>query len=351
MTNIAVIFGGDSSEHPISIKTGNFIYNTLDRSKYKLKPIFITKKGTWLIPKEFNTVLPTPDKEKDPSENFEREFRELLNPNELPIPFDNMDCEVCVLGLHGGKGDNGTIQSLLKLLKLKFTGSDVLASSLAMDKAKSNFIFSSIGLNVAEFQLVTSEDFFNKSFQLDSSLHYPIFVKPNEGGSSVATGMARNDSELNLKLEQVFKEENTAIIQNLVKGTEVSCGVVEYPESGKFIPTPLFPTEIIPDSEFFDFTSKYTSGKSNEITPARLEDSVIQEIRNMAVKAHTALGCRGYSRTDFIIKENKPFILETNTLPGMTETSLIPQQVKHLKQNMKDILDILIQNAIKNIHV
>ncbi len=344
MKNIAVLFGGTSTEHSISIKTGNFIYNTLDRSKYNCKPIFLTKSGKWLISKSFNIDLPKIENGNGYEIKWEQDFRNSVEFTELNIPTDNMDCEIVFLGLHGGAGENGTIQSLLELLGLKYTGSQVLASAIAMHKEKANILFRANGFVVSPFQVFSQIDLSLKT-TLSPDMKYPVFVKPNEGGSSVGTGIAKNQEELNKRLTDVFSIEKKAIVQNLIQGIEVSCGVIEFWENQKWTPVPLHPTEIIPNSEFFDFESKYTTGKSKEITPARLSEEVTQTVRELALKAHITLGCRAYSRTDFIIQNNIPYVLETNTLPGMTETSLIPQQVQHAGREMKDILDLIIQNT------
>jgi D-alanine-D-alanine ligase len=344
MKNIAVLFGGTSTEHSISIKTGNFIYNTLDRSKYNCKPIFLSKSGKWLISKSFNPSLPKIENINGYEAKWEEDFSKSVDFIELNIPTDRMDCEIVFLGLHGGEGENGTIQSLLELLGLKYTGSQVLASAIAMNKEKANLLFQASGFEVSPFQVFSRLDLSDKT-PLSTNMKFPVFVKPNEGGSSVGTGIAKNTEELSKRLTEVFSIEKKAIVQNLIQGIEVSCGVIEFWEKDRWTPIPLHPTEIIPNSEFFDFESKYTTGKSKEITPARLSEEITQKVRDLALKAHITLGCRAYSRTDFIIQDNIPYILETNTLPGMTETSLIPQQVKHAGKDMKDILDLILQNT------
>ena len=149
-------------------------------------------------------------------------------------------------------------------------------------------------------------------------------------------------------LNNLFEIDSRALLQKPIKGVEVSCGVIEKKIDNIFTPIPLYPTEIIPNGEFFDFESKYNLGGSKEITPARISENMMNMVRNLAVKAHSVLGCKGYSRTDFIIENEIPYILETNTLPGMTKTSLIPQQVLHSGETMSSIFDLLIENAFHN---
>jgi D-alanine-D-alanine ligase len=349
MKKIIVLFGGKSTEHSISLKTGKFIFDTLDRKKYEVKPILITESGIWLIPKNEVHELPSFKSEINYSNQFEKDFRD-LGVNEIFLP-TSLPGELVFLGLHGGDGENGNIQAYLSLLGIPFTGSGVLASALAMDKEKANLIFLSKGLNVAKFFTITKYFSFQAIEYLKKyDMGFPVFVKPNQGGSSVGAGMAHNPEELEFRLSQVFSLEEKAIVQTLVTGIEVSCGVIEFPiiQNGKtyYIPKALFPTEIVPKSEFFDFQAKYL-GKSEEITPARISKELTQTVQAMAILAHESLGCRGYSRTDFIIQDNIPMILETNTLPGMTGASLIPQQVRYEGMSMQDILDILVENALE----
>lgn len=349
MIQVCLLFGGKSSEHFISLKTGSFIFNTLDKSKYKIKPILITEKGTWLIPKNFPNSIPSLSV-NDNSVVYEKLFRS-LNVQEFVLP-NSLDCDVVFLGLHGGHGENGTIQAYLELLQIPYTGSKVLASALAMDKEKSNFIYKANGFYVANFTTFHKNEtspfeeskILNKLKQHEVS--FPCFVKPNNGGSSVGAGIAHNVTELKQRLDYVFQLENKAFIQNLLQGIEVSCGVIEFKTQTSFQPKPLYPTQILPKSAFFDFKAKYEAGESEEITPAPISEELTNKVRNMAVLAHNVLGCSAYSRTDFIIQNEIPYILETNTLPGMTETSLIPQQVRYENKDMKEILDLLLENAL-----
>lgn len=351
MISVFLLFGGKSTEHFISLKTGSFIFRTLDRTKYNVKPILITEEGKWLIPREFPSSLPELSVNVN-SVIYEKLFREQPI-NEFYLP-KSLDCDVVFLGLHGGEGENGTIQAFLELLRVPYTGSKVLASALAMDKEKSNFLYKAIGLNVANFTTFTKKEFsFLSEAEIQKRLtqkeiSFPCFVKPNNGGSSVGAGIANHLTELKQRLQTVFNLEEKAFVQNLLKGMEVSCGVIEFKSKAGFQARSLYPTQILPKSEFFDFEAKYKKGGSEEITPAPISEELTNQVRNMSLLAHNVLGCKAYSRTDFIIQDGVPFILETNTLPGMTETSLIPQQVRYEKMDMKDILDLLIENALES---
>jgi D-alanine-D-alanine ligase len=347
MTKVAILFGGTSSEYEISIKTGRFLIETLDKNKYELYPIYLTKNREWIF-KESPSSSFSWEKDLSPSQ-LESYFIENSFLKSKNFPF-HIPYGVCVLGLHGGEGEDGTLQGFLDTIQIPYTGSGILASALAMDKFRANQIFQMNGLNVSPYFEISKSDFYNPAFILENvCTSFPYFVKPTCGGSSVSTGIVKSLKETEIKLKELFLHDERALLQKPIQGIEVSCGVIDRKTNNKFTPTALYPTEIIPSGDFFDFVSKYTVGKSQEITPARISDSLTSTIQSMSVKAHTILGCRGYSRSDFLIQDMVPYILETNTLPGMTETSLIPQQVAYQGENMSDILDLLIENALSSI--
>jgi D-alanine-D-alanine ligase len=344
MLHVAILFGGTSSEQEISLKTGRFLLETLDQTLYFLYPIFYTQSGEWLFQEK--SIQSLSAEKHLTCKEFEAFLLQSSFSKSTQFP-THLPLDVCVVGLHGGSGENGTIQGFLETLNIPYTGSGILGSALAMDKYRANQIFEKNGIPVSSYFEIHKKEFLQPNFSLDSYVpSLPYFVKPTCGGSSVSTGIAKTPEELFHRLTDIFSKEDRALLQKPISGMEVSCGVIERLEGNQFYPRALVPTEIVPSGEFFDFTSKYIVGKSQEITPARISDEMTHKIQSLSVLAHTLLGCRGYSRTDFIIQETIPFILETNTLPGMTETSLIPQQVTYLKESMVDILDLLIQNAL-----
>lgn len=355
MLKVALLLGGNSSEHEISLKSSNFIYNTLDKSKYQVTPILIDKKGNWIIPNSHNFVFPDIKKisEKFSVKEIANEFQnEFISSNQIlsstGISLKDIDCDVMFLGLHGGQGENGILQAFLEMNSIPYTGSGVLASALAMDKERANYLFLSAGLKVANFINLKRKDFLvsGEGSLGNFHLNFPVFIKPTMGGSSVGVGKANNILEVASKLKDLFNQEESVLIQENVTGVEVSCGVIEKKTGHSFEATPLYPTEIVPSNDFFDYEAKYAIGKSKEITPARISKELTLIIQESSLLAHKILGCRGYSRTDFIIQDGSPYILETNTLPGMTETSLIPQQAAYSNYAMSEIFDWLIENAL-----
>lgn len=325
-TSLLLVFGGESSESEISIWSARFIHSLL-RSKYaKLSLGFLSKSGAW-----FGYFHDFP---KEP----EREGKQTSISNLL----EGVTC--VVNGFHGGQGENGTFQGFLDMLGVKYTGSGVLASALAMDKAKSNSLFEMVGLTVAPFVDISKTDKYPEN--LLGQLSFPIFLKPTTGGSSFLASPANNLTEALNFLKTAFLSENRMLAQERIQGIEVSIGVLEKRnEDGGIETFPLLPTEIRHKSDFFDTNAKYTKGESEEITPAPLPKELTKLLQNQSLLAHKTLGCQGYSRTDFIIKEGVPYVLETNTLPGMTETSLIPQQVKALGLDMSQVFEWLIDLA------
>ncbi|TGJ98599.1 D-alanine--D-alanine ligase [Leptospira langatensis] len=341
---IAVLFGGTSTEHEISLRTGTFISKTLASMGHSVKPILISREGRWVIPKEYRPIFP--EGANGNPELYLKQFEELHGVS--ASNFTSLDCDVVFLGLHGTSGEDGSIQGFLKVLGLPFTGSDVKASALAMDKIRANRLFHLAGMSVAPFWELRKKDFLENPTLVETlDLEYPLFLKPVEGGSSFHTFRINTAEDLERRLPEFFEREDHAILQKFLKGTEVSCGVWEKKEGNKRIARALPPTEIIPGGEFFDVESKYKPGLSQEITPARLPEPIIQKIQEQSILAHKTMGCEAYSRTDFILVDGVPFVLETNTLPGMTETSLIPQQAKAAGIPIEELYQSLIDQALE----
>lgn len=300
---VAVLMGGPSAEHEISLKSGRMVLANLDRKKYWARGVRITKKGKW-------PVIPT----------------------ELKKKFD-----VVFIAMHGEYGEDGKVQTILGKYRIPYTGSGARASQIGMDKIKSSRLFEEAGLSVPEFAVVggVRKLMFN----------FPVVVKPADRGSSVGVSVVRNIQELPAALRLAQQHSRKLMVQKFIKGRELTCGVLDI--NGQ--PQALPPTEIIPKGgKFFDYKAKYTAGGSNEITPARLTREQTVEIQGIAVKAHKAIGARGMSRTDFILDEDdKAYVLEINTIPGLTETSLLPQEAKAEGISFPALLDLIIRAALK----
>jgi D-alanine-D-alanine ligase len=312
---ILLIYGGPSSEHEVSLKSGKMVAAHLDRTKYLVDQVLITKKGLWKF---------TP--------------KQTLKLESALKYIGDRKYDVAFIVLHGFFGEDGKIQSVLESIRLPFTGSDMVSSAMAMDKSHSNKVFSRNGLLVPKFQVIDSAGY---KLKPTIKVKPPFVVKPVDGGSSVGTSIVHHKRHADSALKKSFKIADEAMVQEYIAGREFTCGVIE--KNGK--PFSLVPTEIIPKSSFFDFKAKYAIGGSSEITPPNLPPDKIKEIQSLALKAHLALGCRGMSRSDFILKGSKLYILETNTIPGMTATSLLPQGAKAAGISFPELLDLIIQSA------
>lgn len=358
--------GGRSTEHGVSLRSASFIYNTLDREKFQVKPILITQSGDWLVPSAWNGDWSIPPELA--SRAMEADFNDQVEALFLSRTgavrgkaWENPTaggCDVFVLGVHGGEGEDGRLQAYLEAIGMAYTGSGVLASALAMDKYRANLLFEASGIPTARCMDLHRDDFLrafhpqkpgNSWESLNRiGLSFPVFSKPTTGGSSVGTFRADNAEEWERKIYEVFNSEERMLVQENIQGREVSCGVIERPGLHGWERMVLPPTEIIPETDFFDYQAKYIPGKSREVTPAPMPPEWIERIQELSRQAHEILGCQGYSRTDFIVDaEGKPWILETNTLPGMTGTSLVPQQAAVVGIQMKQLFTWLVRLALE----
>ena len=300
--NLAVLMGGMSSEHEISLDTGKNVIKYLNKKKYKIRPIVISKKGKWSI--------------------------EVLK--EIDVVFNAM---------HGEYGEDGRIQGVLDCFGVAYTGSGVLASALGMDKVKSYELFKSSGLKVPDG--VT----FKKGDKIDYKFSEKVVVKPSCLGSSVGISIVEQKKDFKKAIDKAFERCDEIIIEEYIDGKELTCGIIDDFKGQKYYALPV--TEIIPpDGRFFDYDVKY-DGSTQEITPARISKKLTKKIQEQSIKAHQILGCKGYSRADFIVKGNKIYILEVNTLPGLTSESLLPKAAKEAGIEFSDLLDIIIDNALK----
>jgi len=261
--------------------------------------------------------------------------------------------DVVFIALHGKGGEDGTVQGMLEIMGLPYTGSGVLASALAMDKVMSKRVFKAAGLPVIDGIYVTrvalagctEEDFRQASLrEVETHLGFPVFVKPNAGGSTCGCALVDRPEGLFAAVQQALKFDETALIEKYVRGVEITIGVLDF--AGE--PLMALPViEIVPKGEYYDYESKYSDGGSEHIIPARLPDEILTKAQEIARTCHALLGCRGVSRTDIIVADGKLYVLEVNTIPGMTPTSLLPQAAEHAGVSFSQLLDRLVQSAIR----
>lgn len=311
---LLLVQGGVSGEHDVSIASGKMILSNLDKEKYNCRLATIKKNGIWLL--ENNVFSPVGALHK----------------------IQRLKIEVAFIALHGAFGEDGKIQALFEAIGLPYTGSGPEASMLAMNKAVSNLLFKHLALEVPSFIHVTD----GKS-EL-SGLRFPAVIKPNHGGSSIHISFVNSARHARVASRKILDSGDTAIVQTAIKGREFTCGILEDTHG---VPIALPPTEIIPiKGFFFDFKAKYTPGGGREITPPAISATLIKKIQTASLKAHTGLGCSGMSRSDFIFDGKKLYILEINTIPGMTQTSLLPQEANAAGVSFSEMLDRIILNAL-----
>ncbi len=306
---IAVIFGGTSQEREVSLKSGQNIYKNLDKKKYHTELVEVTLKNDWL----------------------KKNLSKLLS------------SDVALLALHGPGGEDGTIQGLLEGLGIKYTGSGVLASALAMDKAKTKRIVASEGILVAPHIVVSKTDFKNNPQKYLKNLKGKIVIKPNRIGSSIGVTITDRKDDIKKGLVDAFKHDQEVIVEPYVSGRELTV-----PVFGNKVPQALPVIEIVPKggSEFFDFRAKYNSKFSDEIVPAPIPKKLAENLQMIAMEVHQLLGCRGVTRSDFIVTpKGQIYFLEINTIPGMTENSLVPKSAFAAGISYTKLLDKIIQSA------
>jgi len=338
--NIFVLMGGRSSEHEISIISGREVVNNLDSSNYNIFPIVISRNGDrWILTSKASlNLIGDPinhrNENKDVGLVAKEEYKSLSN--------IQIDPDVVFIAMHGPFGEDGTIQGMLELAGFKYTGSGVLASALGMDKLMFRKIMEGENLPIPKYAVLKRGDFSESVRKFVGEP--PYLVKPNDQGSSVGVSIANNLVELKRSLNVAWKYSSIALVDEYVKGVEVTCGVL-----GNDKPFALPLVEIIPkESAFFDYESKYSESRSEEIIPARIGRNLTKIVQKIAVNVHSLLGCKGFSRVDFILKNgNDPYILEINTIPGLTPMSLLPKAAKAYGLSYPKLLDKIISYAIK----
>lgn len=342
--NVIVLMGGLSEEHDVSLATGRVVLRTLDKRKYNVSPVIVGKNGRWLLaPSAFE--LPGEGSGKKGAHLVALDTNQAIS----RLRAVSKRAAVVFIALHGRYGEDGTVQGFLDVAGIPYTGSGVLASALAMDKVKSAELFRFHGLTTPPAVHFTES--IRKAERgailgrIAKTIGFPCVVKPSDCGSSVGITVVSTPIELANAVRRAFLHSATVLVQKRIRGTEVTCAVLD---DGNRPPIALPPTEIVPlTSPFFDYHAKYAPGATEEITPARLPAALIGKIQKTALKAHTVLGCSGMSRTDMILLRGKCYVLETNTIPGMTEGSLLPKAAAAAGIPFQKLLDRIIAAALR----
>ncbi len=298
---IGVLYGGTSAEREVSLSSGKGIIEAL------------SKKGHEVVGIDFHP----------------QRIKEIID----------LDVDIVYIGLHGRFGEDGRIQALLEMLNIPYVGSGVLGSALAMDKAKAKTFFHKNGIRVAQEMVVYKHSFQKDEFKWNTT--FPAVVKPNQEGSTIGLTIAQNEQELMEGIEEAFRFDDTVLIEEFIDGIEVTVAVMGNKGEEKALPV----VEIVPKNKYYDYEAKYAPGMSEHIVPARVGDNTMNLLQANAVLAHQVLGCDIYSRVDFIVPRDgtEPVILEVNTLPGMTPTSLYPDAAREIGLSYEDMIEKLVQ--------
>ncbi|HHX15711.1 MAG TPA: D-alanine--D-alanine ligase [Fibrobacter sp.] len=336
---VLVFMGGFSTEHDVSVVSGTGVIRAMNPKKYNIHPVLIEKNGTWI----WSSRELTPYQKDNFSVNYFYSLEgKAGSKKKAPALSELPDCDIVFLALHGKWGEDGRVQALLEHWNIPYTGCGVLASALAMDKIKSKEIYRINGIPTPHYEVLHKSTFSGDQLvAVIDRLGFPLVIKDPIGGSSLGMGIASDIEAAGLICARLFKNAKTLLCEQFIKGKEASCG---YIEDEKALP----PTELrMTTRDYFDYEAKY-NGACQEITPAEFPEDWTASIQDLAKKAHYALGCDVYSRTDVLIdKDSKIWVIETNTLPGFTPTSLLPQQAACNGVSYAELVDLIIDKSLK----
>lgn len=321
--DVAVVMGGYSDEYKVSLKSGQLIYDSLDRDLYNVYKIVILK-NEWYFLDEKENKLPI----------NKGDFSVSLNSNET-LKFD-----VCFNIIHGSPGENGILQAYWDAIGQAYTGCDFYQSALTFNKKDTLAVLSKYGIPSAKSIYLRKGEKINVDAIVET-LGLPVFVKPNQSGSSLGISKVKETSALIAATEIAFKEDDEILIESFLNGMEVSVGVVDF--KGETVVLGI--TEIVPKNEFFDYEAKY-EGASEEITPARIDEETTKRLEEIAKRAYNSLGMSGFSRSEFILMDGIPYMLEMNTNPGFSPASILPQQAKIYGISIKDLCGNEVEKAL-----
>lgn len=320
--NIAVVTGGYSGEAVISLQSAEVVMKHLDASKYNCYKIILSQ-DKWVC------------------EHDSKDYPIDKNDFSVSLSGRKIKFDCAFMAIHGTPGEDGKLQGYFDMIGMPYTSCGVVQSSLTFNKAFTIAVLSRFGVNTANSMVVGRKEKITAE-EIMSKISLPCFVKPNEGGSSIGATKVKRKEDLISSVEKALMEGDEAIIEEFIDGKEITCGVISY--KGKI--KALAITEIVFKTEFFDFDAKYKDNATEEITPARIPLPIEAECKNLSEYIYKILGCRGMIRIDYIIKKDKLYLLEVNSIPGMTERSLLPQQAEHAGISKSELYGNAIEEAL-----
>ena len=336
---VAVLLGGKSGEHEVSVTSARSVIAALDRERWDVVPIGISKAGQWMTPSETQAALDAGNRA------FANEGAAVLRAPEALAALSS--CDVAFPLVHGTNGEDGTLQGFLEIAGIPYAGAGVAASAIGMDKALMKALFREAGIPVARYSVIRSWEYTlaqNTSMSLiDSAIGYPCFIKPANGGSSVGVTRARSREDLPEAFKAAFAYDDKAVVEQAIVGREVECSVL-----GNENPEASIVGEIVPDRDFYDYDSKYSGESTTQLyIPAPIPEGVARDIRQMAVRMYQVMGCEGYARVDFFLTPaDKVIANEVNTIPGFTSISMYPKLWEATGLPYPDLLTRILELAL-----
>ncbi len=321
--NIAIVAGGDSGEYEVSINSANNILSQLNKAQFDARVVVISQQD-WNVYDADGSVYPI----------NRHDFS--WQPNGKVRHFDAV-----INSIHGTPGENGILPAYFELIGMPFTGCRSFASALTFNKYFCNQFLKQCGINISPSILIRKDQPIDIN-NIIEAIGLPCFIKPNNGGSSCGTSRVNHSGEILPALERALNEDREAIIEKLLVGTEVTCGLFKTGKSSDVFPI----TEIVSKKEFFDYEAKYTPGMSDEITPARISAETARSVQDLSSLIYDLLDCRGVVRMDYILVDKIPWFLEVNTVPGMSPHSIVPKQANISGLSLNDLFSILIEDAM-----
>ena len=324
MKNVAIVCGGDSGEFEISVKSAGVVKKSLDPEKYNAYVMVVSKKGWYCLLDDGSKID--------------------IDKNDFSIRVDRkkIKFDVAFNAVHGEPGENGPLSGYLELLGIPCTSSDLTTCALTFHKDFCKRVVQSYDVKVSPSILINKGDAYDAK-NIVAELGLPLFVKPTRNGSSVGVSKVHNEEELEPAIKKALAAGDQIMCEKFVPGREFGCGAMKVGK--RMIVFPL--TEIVPKNEFFDYEAKYTAGKSDEITPANVDDAVEIEIKATTAFLYEKLECKGFVRIDYIVNNDGVFFIEANIVPGMSEASIIPQQAKCFGMTLEKLFSLAIENALR----
>ncbi len=320
---IAVVCGGYSGESVVSMKSADMIMRNIDQNLYDPLKVILNQRGIY---------AETPSGKVDAD----------LNDFTFSIDGEKYKPDLCFIIIHGTPGEDGKLQGYFELIKMPYASGGVFNTALTFNKLFTTRLLNQMGYNAARGFLLNSKSEFDH-LKIEAMLDYPVIVKPNEGGSSLGISIARSSSDLTASVDLAFGAGKSVLIEEFIKGKEYSCGAI----SSTHGVIPLEVTEIETEKEFFDYKAKYEYDKTREITPARLEPELYKKCQQLTKELFEKFDCSCFARIDFILRDGKFYVIEINTLPGMTDKSILPQQAEAKGIGKTELISTIIEYAFK----